>query len=73
LSNVKVKRKGQVTIPTVARKKFNLLQGSVLEVEKRDNANLLRPISPLQGGKVVGEDEYKRILRELETLRKNWR
>jgi len=73
LFNVKVKRKGQVTIPTVTRKKFNLHQGSVLEVEKRDSANLLRPISPLQGGKVVGEDEYKRILRELETLRKNWR
>src|SRR5439155_26568515 len=28
---------------------------------------------PLEAGKVVGEDEYKRILRELATLRKNWR
>ena len=73
MSNVKVKRKGQVTIPVDLREKFHLHEGSVLEVEKRDNANLLRPISPLQGGKVVGEDEYKRILRELETLRKNWR
>ena len=71
--NVKVKRKGQMTIPVGLREKFNLHEGSLLEVEERDNAILLRPISPLQGGKVVGEDEYKRILRELETLRKNWR
>jgi ketosteroid isomerase-like protein len=28
---------------------------------------------PLEAGKVVGEDEYERILRELATLRKNWR
>jgi len=28
---------------------------------------------PLEAGKAVGEDEYKRILRELATLRKNWR
>src|SRR5438876_6697937 len=28
---------------------------------------------PLEAGKVVGEDEHKRILRELATLRKNWR
>ena len=73
MSNVKVKRKGQVTIPTVKRKKFNLHEGSLLEVEERDNANLLRPISPLQVGKVVGKEAYNQILRELETLRKNWR
>jgi len=45
----------------------------VLEVEERDNAILLKPALPLEAGKVVGEDEYKRILRELATLRKNWR
>ena len=28
---------------------------------------------PLEAGKVVGEEEYNQILRELETLRKNWR
>jgi AbrB family looped-hinge helix DNA binding protein len=73
LSNVKVKHKGQVTIPVDLRAKFNLHEGSVLEVEERDNAILLKPVSPLEAGKVVGEDEYKQILRELETLRKNWR
>jgi len=73
LSNVKVKHKGQVTIPVDLREKFNLHEGSVLEVEERDNAILLRPVSPLESGKVVGKEAYKQILRELETLRKNWR
>ena len=71
--NVKVKRNGQLTIPVGLREKFNLHEGSLLEVEERDNANLLRPISPLQVGKVVGKEAYNQILRELETLRKNWR
>ena len=73
MSNVKVKHKGQVTIPVDLREKFHLHEGSVLEVEERDNAILLKPALPLEAGKGVGEDEYKRILRELATLRKNWR
>jgi len=28
---------------------------------------------PLEAGKVVGKEAYNQILRELETLRKNWR
>ncbi len=62
-----------MTIPVGLREKFSLHQGSLLEVETRDNAILLRPVSPLEAGKVVGKDEYKQILRGLETLRKNWR
>ena len=71
--NVKVKRKGQMTIPVGLREKFNLHEGSLLAVEERDNAILLRPVSPLEAGKVVGKEAYNQILRELETLRKNWR
>jgi AbrB family looped-hinge helix DNA binding protein len=73
LSQVKVKRKGQMTIPISLREKFNLHEGSLLEVEERDNAILLKPALPLEAGKVVGKKTYRQILRELETLRKNWR
>jgi AbrB family looped-hinge helix DNA binding protein len=73
LSHVKVKRKGQMTIPANLREKFNLREGSVLQVEERNNAILLKPAPPLEAGKIVGHDEYKQILRELETLRKNRR
>ena len=62
-----------MTIPVCLREKFNLHEGSLLEVEERDNAILLRPVSPLESGKVVGKEAYKQILRELETLRKKWR
>jgi AbrB family looped-hinge helix DNA binding protein len=62
-----------VTIPVDLREKLNLHEGSMLEVEERDNATLLKPASPLEAGKIVGQDEYKRIRRELETTRKNWR
>jgi len=62
-----------MTIPVGLREKFNLHEGSLLEVEERDNAILLRPVSTLEAGKVVGKQAYNQILRELETLRKNWR
>ena len=62
-----------MTIPVGLREKFNLHEGSLLEVEERDNAILLRPVSPLEAGKVVGKVAYNQILRELEALRKNWR
>jgi AbrB family looped-hinge helix DNA binding protein len=73
LFNVKVKHKGQVTIPADLRRKFNLHDGSVLKVEERDNAILLKPVLSLEAGKVVGKEPYKQILRQLENLRKNWR
>ena len=73
MSNVKVKRKGQVTIPLELRERFKIREGSVLEVEAREQGNLLKPAAPLEAGAVVGEEAYKRILRDLESLRKKWR
>jgi len=34
---------------------------------------ILKPAAPLEAGPVVGEEAYKRILRDLESLRKKWR
>ncbi len=59
-----------MTIPVGLREKFNLHEGSVLEVEETDSAILLRPVSPLEAGKVVGKEAYKQILRELENPQK---
>ena len=73
LSNVKVKRKGQVTIPLELRERFKIKEGSVLEVEAREQGILLKPAAPLEAGPVVGEEAYKRILRDIESLRKKWR
>ncbi len=73
MSNVKVKRKGQVTIPVELREKFKLREGSILEVEEQPQGILLRPASPPEAGEVVGEKAYRKILDELDDMRRKWR
>jgi len=73
LSNVKVKRKGQVTIPAELRQRLKIEEGSLLEVHEHEQGILLKPAGPLEGGKVVGTESYKKILQELDSMRKKWR
>ena len=73
MSNVRVKRKGQVTIPVEIRQRLKIDEGSLLEVREHENGILLTPIGPLEGGEVVGEESYKKILQELDNTRKKWR
>lgn len=73
MSNVKVKRKGQVTIPVELRERLKIEEGSLLEVREHEEGILLKPIGPLEGGEVVGEESYKKILQELDSTRKKWR
>ncbi len=74
LSQVRVKRKGQVTIPVELRHKFDLEEGSLLEAEEHKEGILLKSLPPVRGGKVVGERTYKEIIHELdESRRKKWR
>ena len=73
MSNVRVKRKGQVTIPVELRSKLGIEEGTILEVDEQKGAIVMRPAPRLKSGKVVGEKEYKRLVRELDELRRNWR
>ena len=73
MSNVRVKRKGQVTIPIELRSKLGIEEGSLLEVGEEGGAIVMRPAPRLKGGKVVGEKEYKRLIKELDGLRRKWR
>jgi len=73
LSNVKVKRKGQVTIPIELRQRLKIEEGSLLEVHEHEHGILLTPTGPLEGGEVVGEESYRKILKELDVMRKKWR
>ena len=72
-SQVRVKRKGQVTIPSVIRARLGIEEGSLLEVEEQRGAIVLKPAPPLKGGKVVGEEAHKQVIRELDRLRRDWR
>ncbi len=73
LSRVRVKRKGQVTIPLELRSKLGIEEGAILEVTTQDGEIVLKPLPPLEPGKPVGEEEHKKIIEELDALRRNWR
>jgi AbrB family looped-hinge helix DNA binding protein len=62
-----------VTVPVDLREKMNIDEGSVLEVKEHPEGILLKPLSKIRTGKVVGKKEYKKIIGELDQLRKRWR
>ncbi|MGA2523955.1 MAG: AbrB/MazE/SpoVT family DNA-binding domain-containing protein [Candidatus Bathyarchaeia archaeon] len=72
-SHVRVKRKGQVTIPSELRLKLGIEEGALLEVKEEEGTITLKPTPRLKAGKSVGEEEYKKIIRELDKGRRNWR
>jgi AbrB family looped-hinge helix DNA binding protein len=73
LSKVRVKHKGQVTIPQQIRIELGIEEGAILEITKEDDKIILKPLPPIEPGEVVGEEEYKKIIAELEERRRNWR
>jgi len=73
LSRVRVKHKGQVTIPSELRTKLGIEEGAILEITTENDKIILKPLPPLEPGKPVGEEEFKKILAELEDRRSNWR
>jgi AbrB family looped-hinge helix DNA binding protein len=73
LSKARVKRKGQVTIPLEFRSELGIEEGTVLDIKSQDGALILRPEPPIEPGEVVGEEEYNKIIAELDRIRRNWR
>lgn len=70
VEKVKVGMRGQVVIPRKLRKKLNIENGIILEIEETKEGLLLRPYNPVAelkglGKGVFGEPvEYQRKLRE---------
>jgi AbrB family looped-hinge helix DNA binding protein len=73
LCQVRVKRKGQVTIPLELRSKLGIEEGVLLEIKEEQGTIIMKPTARLEPGKVVGEEEYKLIICELDALRRKWR
>jgi AbrB family looped-hinge helix DNA binding protein len=73
LSRVRVKRKGQVTIPVELRSKLGIEEGAILEITAQDDTIVLKPAPRLEAGEVVGEEEYKKIIKELDESRRHYR
>ena len=73
LSKVRVKRKGQVTIPLELRSKLGIEEGAILDIKAEDGAIIMKLTPPIEPGEVVGEEEHKKIIEELDRVRRNWR
>jgi AbrB family looped-hinge helix DNA binding protein len=73
LSRVRVKRKGQVTIPQELRCELGIEEGAILEITREDDKIVLKPLPPIEPGEPVGEEEFKKIIAELDERRRNWR
>jgi hypothetical protein len=50
-----------------------LEEGVLLDVNDKDGEITLKPVPPIEPGPVVGEEEYKKIIAELEDRRRHWR
>ncbi len=73
MPKVKVKRKRQIAIPADLREKLGIIEGTILEVEERPQGTLLRPLPPAEPGDIVGEAEHRKLIEELDHVRRRWR
>ncbi|MHB2035584.1 MAG: AbrB/MazE/SpoVT family DNA-binding domain-containing protein [Nitrososphaerales archaeon] len=74
METVKVKRKGQVTIPVKVRRRYEIEEGDLLTIEGKDSRTIIIKVKKLpEPGQPVGFEEQRKILRNLEKLRNNWR
>jgi AbrB family looped-hinge helix DNA binding protein len=62
-----------VTIPQELRTKLGIEEGAILEISSEDNKIVLKPLPPLEPGEPVGEEEFKKIIAELDEGRRHWR
>jgi len=72
MTRVRVRQKGQITLPNKLRQKYKLETGTLLEVHERPEGMLLQPIEALKPGNVVGTEQYQKIITELEETRRKW-
>jgi len=73
MSYVKVTRKGQVTIPKEIRERLGIKEGDVLLVREEGSRVLLEKVGLPEPGEPVGEEEYRKLVAELERAREAWR
>jgi bifunctional DNA-binding transcriptional regulator/antitoxin component of YhaV-PrlF toxin-antitoxin module len=62
-----------VTILVELRQRLKIDEGSLLEVREHEKGIVLTSTRPLEGGEVVREEAYEKILQELDDMRKKWR
>src|SRR2546428_13985671 len=71
-SKVRVKRKGQVTIPSELSTRLGIEEGALLEIEEQKGLIVLKLAHPLRGGEGVGGKKHQEVLRGLDQVRSDW-
>lgn len=63
-----------MTIPAKVRRRYEIEEGDLLSIDTKNSSAIVLRVKKLpEPGKPVGSLEQKRILDDLERLRKNWR
>jgi bifunctional DNA-binding transcriptional regulator/antitoxin component of YhaV-PrlF toxin-antitoxin module len=74
LETVRVKRKGQVTLPVGLRRRYEIEDGDLLTIDGKDSRTIVLKVKKsIEPGRPVGLVAQRKILRDLEKLRKHWR
>jgi AbrB family looped-hinge helix DNA binding protein len=69
---VKVGLRGQVVIPKRLRKKLNIENGIILEIEETDGVITLKPYNPVADLKGLGKGVFREPLKYQKKLRDEW-
>jgi len=69
---VKVGMRGQVVIPKKLRKKFNIENGIILEIDETKEGLLLKPFNPVVEMKGLGKGVFGDPVNYQKKLREEW-
>jgi len=72
VEKVKVGMRGQVVIPKKLRKKLNIENGIILEIEETKDGLLLKPYNPVLEMKGIGKGVFGEPVEYQMKLRKEW-
>lgn len=69
---VKVGMRGQVVIPKKLRKKYNIEEGIILEIDDTKEGLLLKPFNPISELKGLGKGIFGEPVKYQKKLREEW-
>jgi AbrB family looped-hinge helix DNA binding protein len=69
---VKVGIRGQVVIPKKLRKKYNIEQGIIIQIDETNEGLLLKPFNPIAEMKGLGKGVFGDPVKYQKKLREQW-
>ena len=69
---VKVGVRGQVVIPKRLRKKLNIEEGIIIEIDETEEGLLLKPFNPVAGLKGIGKGVFGDPVKYQKKIRDEW-